>query len=150
MSLEDVPAVAEMEKICFRSPWTKRMLKEEIRNTIAHYHVMELDGVLFAYAGMWVLFDEAHITNVAVMPNYRRRGYGRQLMLLSMQAAIGYGAAQMTLEVRDSNHAAQELYAGLQFVSSGKRKGYYTDTGEDALILWNKDIRGTVEEQLRV
>lgn len=146
MTEADVPVVAEIEKICFRSPWSKRMLKEELRNSLAKYYVMELDNALIAYAGMWVYFDEAHVTNVAVLPEYRRRGYGRQLMLLSMQAALEADATQMTLEVRQSNLAAQAMYFQLGFTLSGKRKGYYEDTKEDALILWNKDMNATIQQ----
>lgn len=149
MTQADVPAVAEMEKLCFRSPWSKRMLKEELMNPIALYHVFELNGELIAYAGMWIHFDEAHITNVAVLPEYRRKGYGRRIMLLSMQAAAEAGAAQMTLEARESNSGALAMYSQLGFIQSGRRKRYYTDTKEDALILWNKDIAATIQ-QLRV
>ncbi|MDR1620138.1 MAG: ribosomal protein S18-alanine N-acetyltransferase [Clostridiales bacterium] len=146
MTLEDVPAVAEMEKICFRSPWSKRMLGEELKNPIAHYHVLELDAKIISYAGMWVVYDEAHITNVAVLPPYRRQGYARRVMLLSMRAAILQNAAQMTLEVRESNVGAQTFYFGLGFELAGKRRGYYGDTKEDALILWNRNINKTVQE----
>lgn len=145
MATEDIPEIAEMEKICFRSPWTERMLREELRNRVAHYHVIEGEQGLIAYAGMWVLYEEAHITNVAVLPAYRRHGYGEAIMLLSMEAAIMLQASEMTLEVRESNAAAQALYEKLGFETTGKRKRYYSDTGEDALILWNRDMRQTVK-----
>ncbi len=93
---------------------------------------------------MWVLFDEAHITNVAVDPAFRRRGLGRRLMLCMMRTARLFGAAMMTLEVRETNLGAQALYAGLGFLREGRRKGYYTDTGEDAFLLWNHDIALTL------
>lgn len=144
MTTADLPAVAEMEKICFRSPWSERMLRGELKNRLAHYHVIEQDGKLIAYAGMWVLFEEAHITNVAVLPDYRRQGLGQRIMLESMKAAVALNATQMTLEVRESNLGAQALYEGLGFVSAGRRKKYYSDTGEDALILWNTDIVKTI------
>lgn len=146
MRLEDISDVALMEKICFRSPWSKRMLRGELDNPLAHYHVLQgAAGELLAYAGMWVMYDEAHITNIAVLPGYRRRGYGRQMMLLSMRAAMEYDATQMTLEVRESNLPAQQMYRQLDFEVAGRRKGYYTDTKEDALILWNTDIAKTIQ-----
>lgn len=146
MRMEDVPAVAEMEKICFRSPWSKRMLRGEMENPLAHYHVLQAaDTALMAYAGMWVLYEEAHITNIAVLPAYRRRGYGREMMLLSMLAAMEYDATQMTLEVREGNLPAQQMYWQLDFKAAGRRKRYYTDTKEDALILWNRDIAKTIQ-----
>ena len=145
MTKADLPAVAEMEQICFRSPWTLNMLKGELKNKLAHYHVLELGGNIIAYAGMWVLFEEAHITNVAVSPEHRRMGHGRRIMLESMRAAVKLHATQMTLEVRETNFAAQALYESLGFQMAGRRKKYYTDTGEDAFILWNKDIVKTIE-----
>ncbi len=146
MTKADLPAVAELEILCFRSPWTLNMLKGELKNRLAHYHVLELDGKIVAYAGMWVLFDEAHITNVAVSPDHRRKGYGRRIMLESMQAAVRHHATQMTLEVRETNFSAQALYEGLGFSMAGRRKKYYSDTNEDAFILWNKDIVKTIEQ----
>ncbi len=146
MTKADLPAVAELEIQCFRSPWTLNMLKGELKNRLAHYHVLELDGKIIAYAGMWVLFEEAHITNVAVSPDHRRNGYGRRIMLESMRAAVTFHATQMTLEVRETNFGAQALYEGLGFQMAGRRKKYYSDTGEDAFILWNKDIVKTIEQ----
>lgn len=146
MTPADLPVVAQMERVCFRSPWTESMLRSELKNRLAHYHVLDIGGELIAYAGMWVMFDEAHITNVAVMPAYRRHGYGRRIMLESMRAAVALQATQMTLEVRESNLGAQALYEGLGFIYSGRRKRYYSDTHEDALILWNTDIVKTIEQ----
>ncbi|MDL2217121.1 ribosomal protein S18-alanine N-acetyltransferase [Christensenellaceae bacterium OttesenSCG-928-M15] len=144
MNKADVPGVARIEKTCFRSPWTERMLKNELKNSAAHYYVLELAGELVGYLGMWIIFDEAHITNVAVMPDHRRKGYGKLQMVNGMKEALALGATQMTLEVRESNDGAQTLYYGLDFQLAGRRKKYYTDTGEDAFILWNEDIEATV------
>jgi len=146
MVAADIPAVAQIEQVCFRSPWTEKMLKSELKNRLAHYHVLELENKVIGYAGMWILFDEAHITNVAVLPEHRRKGYGRKLMLLSMEAASLLGANKMTLEVRESNSGAQAMYDGVGFTMAGRRKRYYSDTGEDAFILWNEDIKKTLSE----
>ena len=135
MQKGDVERVAELERICFRTPWSRAALAGELKNDVAHYLVGECDGRVIAYAGMWVLFDEAHI---------RRRGLGRRLMLCMMRTARLFGAAMMTLEVRETNLGAQALYAGLGFLREGRRKGYYTDTGEDAFLLWNHDIALTL------
>ena len=146
MVAADIPAVARIEQVCFRSPWTEKMLKSELKNRLAHYHVLELENKVIGYAGMWILFDEAHITNVAVLPEHRRKGYGRKLMLLSMEAASRFDANKMTLEVRESNSGAQAMYDGVGFTMAGRRKRYYSDTGEDAFILWNEDIKKTLSE----
>ena len=147
MKREDVPRVHEIECACFRSPWSKNALLGELRNDVAHYLVMELDGELIGYGGMWVLFEEAHVTNVAIMPDYRKRGLGRMLMLAMMERAIKYDAEKMTLEVRESNLVAQHLYEKLDFYQNGFRARYYSDTGEGAMILWNSDIQKTLKRE---
>ncbi|HOF99494.1 MAG: ribosomal-protein-alanine N-acetyltransferase [Firmicutes bacterium ADurb.Bin248] len=141
----DVERIAELEKLCFRTPWSRNAIAGELKNAAAHYLVCEREGTVVAYAGMWVVFDEAHITNVAVAPDCRGCGLGRRMMLCAMRAARLYGAEQMTLEVRETNLAAQSLYASLDFEAAGVRKGYYSDTGESAFILWNRDIARTLE-----
>ena len=143
---QDVDRIAELEKICFITPWSRDAIAGELRNKAAHYLVYEEAGQVEGYAGMWVLFDEVHITNVAVAPDHRRSGLGRRLMLCAMQHAMLHGANCMTLEVRESNLGAQALYAGLDFEKAGERKGYYYDTGESAYILWNRDIALTLEK----
>lgn len=147
MRADDVDRIAELEKLCFRTPWTRNAIAGELKNDAAHYLVCERAGQVIAYAGMWVILDEAHITNVAVDPACRRLGLGRRMMLCMMQTARLYGAMQMTLEVRAQNHAAQALYNALDFEMAGVRRGYYYDTGEDAHILWNRDIALTLQKQ---
>ena len=145
MEKRDVAAVHDIECICFRSPWSKMALMGELRNDVAHYHVLEADGVIVGYAGMWVLFDESHVTNVAVLPKYRNRGYATRLMLSMMESARTLGATTM-LEVREHNLTAQRMYAKLDFSQNGYRPRYYDDTGEGALLLWNTDIKKTLEQ----
>jgi len=146
MTRQDVPRVHEIECTCFRSPWSKLALLGELKNDVAYYLVMEVDGVICGYGGMWLLFEEAHVTNVAIMPEYRQKGRGRMLMLTMMAHAIKRGAEKMTLEVREGNAVAQQLYATLDFEQNGFRPRYYSDTGEGALLLWNNDIRQTIEK----
>ena len=147
MERKDVNRVHEIECTCFRSPWSKLALAGELRNEVAHYLVMEADGVICGYGGMWLLFEAAHVTNVAIMPEYRGQGRGKRLMLAMMRHAIKRGAEKMTLEVREGNLVAQRLYAKLGFEQNGFRKGYYSDTGEGALILWNEDIQQTIDRE---
>ena len=147
MERADVSRVHEIECICFRSPWSKLAIAGELRNDVAHYLVMEVDGVICGYGGMWLLFEEAHVTNVAIMPDYRGSGRGRRLMIAMMRHAVKHGAERMTLEVRESNTVAQHLYAGLNFQQNGFRPGYYSDTGEGALLLWNDDLQQTLDRE---
>lgn len=145
MTRRDVPRVHEVEVACFRSPWSKNALFGELRNEVANYLVMEVDGVICGYGGMWVLFEEAHITNVAIMKDYRQQGRGRRLMIAMMELAVQLGAEKMTLEVREGNMVAQHLYKTLDFEQNGRRPRYYSDTGEDALLLWNMNIKETIK-----
>lgn len=98
--------------------------------------VMELEGKAIGYAGMWTIMDEAHITNIAVRGAYRGRKLGEKLLDELMSTAAYLGMERMTLEVRVSNSIAQRLYQKKGFESAGLRKGYYSDNGEDAMIMW--------------
>ena len=146
MREEDVARVAELEKICFRTPWSYNSLFGELSNEVAYYVVAVEGGEVIGYAGMWVMLDEAHMTNIAVDPAHRQRGIARRMILHLMKTALQKGAERMTLEVRENNHTAQRLYASLGFGFAGIRKRYYTDTGENALILWNDCIIDTYEK----
>lgn len=145
MARDDIKRIAELEKICFRSPWSENSLRAELKNKVAHYRVIECCNAVIAYAGMWVLFEEAHITNVAVEPLSRGKGLGKAIMLDMMKTAASLKANSMTLEVRETNIVAQTLYFSLGFKNAGRRKKYYTDTGEDAFIFWNENIAETLK-----
>lgn len=147
MQAGDVDRIAELERICFRTPWSRNAIADELKNKAAHYLVCERGGLVISYAGMWIIFDEAHITNVAVAPEYRGQRIGRRMMLCMMRAARLYDASRMTLEVREHNLVAQSLYQSLDFIKEGERKGYYYDTGESAYIMWNSDIDLTLKKQ---
>ena len=144
MQKRDISSVYEIECICFRSPWSKLSLLSELRNDVACYLVLTVDDRIVGYGGMWTLYDEAHVTNIAVLPEYRRRGFAKKMLLSLMAWAIQRGAEKMTLEVRETNAGAQQLYAGLGFLQQGRRPRYYDDTGEAALLLWNENIKATV------
>src|SRR5690606_34080568 len=98
--------------------------------------VAEADGLVVGYAGMWVIIDEAHVTNIAVHPDHRRAGIGRLLLEALMEGAADRGCDRITLEVRKSNRPAQQLYLSYDFVPRAIRRGYYTDTNQDALVMW--------------
>ena len=135
---DDAEAVERVEKACFAMPWSRKSFWQEASNDKAYYLLAideEAEQLVIGYTGMWVLFDEAQITNVAVSPIYQNRGVGRQMMRAIMQIAKDKGANAMTLEVRPSNSSAMHLYESLGFKSVGRRRGYYED-GEDAEIMW--------------
>ena len=145
MTKDDLDAVYLIETLSFRSPWSKHSLAGELKNRVAHYVVMEQDGEVIGYCGMWVLFEEAHITNIAIHPQHRGQGFGKQLLLAAMEHAASFSAEMMTLEVRETNHVAQNMYEKFGFLQQGFRKKYYSDTGEGALLLWNRNILATIE-----
>lgn len=140
MTLDDVDGVMQVERLSFLTPWSRQSFVQELtQNPYARYLVARIGQQVIGYAGMWLILDEAHVTNVAVHPEWRGHGLGEWLMLRLIEWAQRDGATRMTLEVRVSNHVAQELYLKLGFKASGIRPGYYTDTREDALIMW-KDL----------
>ena len=141
MMLSDLDATMEIEALSFRTPWSRRSFVSELtENIYAHYLVVEVGDRIVAYSGMWVIIDEAHITNIAVLPDFRRQGLGERLMKEMMGRAKSRGATKMTLEVRVSNATAQRLYERLGFAARGIRRGYYSDTGEDAIVMWLDDL----------
>lgn len=137
MKQEHLEQVLAIEARSFPTPWSRQSYLGEIRdNQFAHYFVCLREGQVLGYGGMWLIVDEAHITTIAVHPEYRGRDLGKIILGDLMAKAIGLGADKITLEVRISNLVAQKLYQRMGFVPVGLRKGYYTDTQEDAIIMW--------------
>lgn len=143
MRPEHLNQVLEIEKVSFPTPWSRSSFSFEIlQNNFAYYIVATAGEKVAGYGGMWLILDEAHITNLAVSPDCRGLGLGREIMLELMRRAVLMGVNRMTLEVRPSNLAARRLYTSLGFEERGLRKRYYTDTNEDAIIMWNDDLAG--------
>ncbi|GBD28617.1 Ribosomal-protein-alanine acetyltransferase [bacterium HR31] len=141
MRLEDIPRVLEIERQCFSTPWPRDAYRRELQeNRSACYLVARQNGVVVGYAGMWVILEEAHVTTLAVEPRYRRRKVGERLLAALIEEARARGARWVTLEVRRSNHAAQALYRKYGFREVHVRPRYYSDNGEDALIMWTGNI----------
>lgn len=136
MTLDDVPQVHDIELHTFHTPWTYQSFVDEMTtNKCARYMVAEENGRVIAYAGAWLVFEEGHITNIAVAEAARGRGVGTQVTRALMQYAANMGVEYMTLEVRKSNLVAQKMYKSLGFIELGVRKRYYEDNGEDAYLL---------------
>jgi [ribosomal protein S18]-alanine N-acetyltransferase len=137
MLLADVAMVMEVEVRSFPTPWSEYAFYSELQsNSNAFYYVAETAGKVIGYGGMWIIIDEAHITNIAVHPDYRGRKIGEALLCRLIAEAADRGAGDMTLEVRKNNIVAQNLYKKYNFTPRGIRRGYYSDTGEDAIIMW--------------
>ena len=141
MQLADLDAVREIERRSFSTPWPAHAYPAEIEtNRLAHYRVARLDGRIVAFAGIWMMLDEAHITTFAVDPDFRRRSIGERLLLAVLDLAIERGAREATLEVRLSNLAARRLYEKYGFRPVGIRARYYSDDNEDALIMTTEPL----------
>jgi ribosomal-protein-alanine N-acetyltransferase len=138
MRPSDVPEVLALEQRIFPTPWTQKSYEFELeRNPASEQWVIEVGGEaqVVAYSVCWTLGDEMHIANIAVAPRFRRRGLGRRLLAHVLHRAVEKGLLSATLEVRASNLAAQAMYANFGFVEIGRRKRYYSDNHEDALLM---------------
>jgi len=141
MTLEDIDQVLEIEQKSFLTPWSRNAFVGELtQNPVAFYLVGKHNNSIVCYAGSWLVHGEAHITNIAVHPDYRGKNIGEAMCLALLSCVAQRGMTRATLEVRVSNIVAQNLYLKLGFYSVGLRPGYYTDTNEDAIIMWKDDI----------
>ena len=140
MIQDDADAVAAIEEKSFAMPWKREDFWREAKNELATYIVCELDGKIVAYAGAWVSFNQADVMSIAVDPDFRGQGIGTILFGELIKIVKKRGAKAITLEVRPSNTAAIKLYESFGLKSVGRRKGYYLDNGEDALIMWNTKL----------
>lgn len=137
MLADDVDAVHELDKKCFTAPWTRAIFEKEVTtNNFAHYFVVEHNGEIIGYLGMWIVLDDAQITNIAILPTYRGKGIGENVFGYGLQYAIETGARRLSLEVRVTNFVAQGLYSKFGLKKGGVRKGYYPDNDEDAYVMW--------------
>ncbi|MDR1204844.1 MAG: ribosomal protein S18-alanine N-acetyltransferase [Peptococcaceae bacterium] len=140
MTEKDIPQVAEIEKQAFTLPWSEHSFQNELKYKERTVYLVVAGAAapdyVLGYCGYWKIIDEAHITNIAVRNGFRGRHLGRRLMEKIIDSAISHGMLHITLEVRVSNFVALALYESLGFTCVGSRKGYYSDTGEDALIMW--------------
>lgn len=137
MTMDDIQTIVRIEQESFSSPWSAEAFRMELtQNHFARYMVLECGGETIGYGGMWLIVDEAHITNIAIREPYRGQGLGEKLLREMMRTAAWFGASRITLEVRVTNDRAQSLYRKLGFRDAGIRPRYYTDNYEDALIMW--------------
>jgi len=140
MTIEHIDGVMIIEHLCFSIPWSKEAFIEEIKsNKFARYIVAKKDCNIIGYAGLWKIFDEGHITNIAVHPEFQGIGVGDFLMNNLLVLAKNENIVKLTLEVRAGNTKALKFYRKYGFIEQGIRKGYYSDNKEDAIIMWKED-----------
>jgi ribosomal-protein-alanine N-acetyltransferase len=157
MRLEDIPEALDIDRECFAEQWASVPYKRDLEtNDMAHYLVVgeedvppseqQIDGIM----GFWVMAGEAHIITIAVRPARRRQGIAEALLIAAIELAVSLRAHLMTLEVRQSNTAAQAMYRKYGFDVTGTRKKYYNDNGEDAVIMSTETLTGLpFQESLR-
>jgi ribosomal-protein-alanine N-acetyltransferase len=155
----DVNTVQEIEREIFATPWPRNAYYRELASRAsAHYVILrhegmvegielpkhfrspDLDPTIVGYGGMWRMYDEAHVTTIGVRRDLQHHGYGRILFAGLVQASYDMGAKWITLEVRTTNDNAMKMYEAFGFKVIGRRKGYYTDNGEDAIVMWSDSI----------
>ena len=135
MTTADIESVIAIERASFQFPWSTRFFLDELQVDCARSILAEVEGRVVGYVLFWFLAEEVDIHNIAVHPDFRRQGIGRLLLEEVVDAARRQERLRVTLDVRFSNAPAQNLYRSFGFVTRGLRKGYYSDNGEDALVM---------------
>jgi ribosomal-protein-alanine N-acetyltransferase len=162
MTQADIRTVMRIEALSFSTSWPQSAFASELSdNKLAHYFVGRVGdpttGPIVAYGGIWVILEDSHITTIAVHPDWRGKKFGEEMLVHLLHAAIERGASWITLEARESNHVAQNLYRKYGFSTVSTRRGYYSDNGENAVVMWAGHLRGdlyrnrlaTLENELR-
>ena len=142
MTTDHIQDVFQLSKDSFHTPWSIDSISKELNNSFAKY-VVAIDSInnkLVGFAGMWIIAGEGNITNIAVNSNYRKQGIGYNLLSNLINICKENNCNDLTLEVRVSNLPAQKLYNKLGFINEGIRKKYYEDNGEDAIIMWKRNL----------
>lgn len=140
MTRHDMEAVLQIDRRSYPTPWTVGAFYVELSNRKATYFVARLGGQVVGYGGMQTIGSEAHFTTLAVDPPHRRHRIGERLLIALIDEAIWRRATHITLEVRENNRPAQNLYKKYGFELTGTLKGYYLDTGENAVVMWASAI----------
>lgn len=135
MEARDVPGVFKVDQACFIHNWSQDSYEAETKNILSNYIVAEADGEIIGFGGFWQVIDEAHITNIAVLKEYRQTGVGQKIINAMLALALAKGCVGMTLEVRGDNQPAINFYLKNKFTRQGRRKDYY-GAGLDAIIMW--------------
>jgi [ribosomal protein S18]-alanine N-acetyltransferase len=136
MTIDDVSAVVELDQKSFSLPWPERSFRFELTdNPASRCWVAELEGKIVGMIVVWLLVDEAHIATIATHPHFRRKGIAKRLLSHALRHLIDEGARSSFLEVRESNFAAQDMYRKFGYEETGRRRRYYKDNDEDAILM---------------
>ncbi|MBE6047019.1 MAG: ribosomal-protein-alanine N-acetyltransferase [Clostridium sp.] len=138
MDKSDLNDVLEISTLSLKESWSLDSFAKELTNPLAKYIVAKTKDKIIGFAGIWIIVDEGHVTNIAVHPDYRKNGVGSALVNSLIENSKEWGCSALTLEVRASNIPAQSLYKKYGFKQEGIRKNYYNDNKEDAIIMWKR------------
>lgn len=147
MTQADIRPVMRIEALSFTTSWPPSAFVSELSdNKLAHYFIGRVGdqrtGNVVAYGGIWVILEDSHITTIAVHPDFRGKRYGEELLVHLLNEAIERGASWITLEARETNVVAQNLYKKYGFTIVSTRRAYYSDNGENAVVMWAGHLRG--------
>jgi ribosomal-protein-alanine N-acetyltransferase len=149
MRRRHVRSVVRIEEEVYPRPWTTSLFLSELAlHSTRAYYVARVGRELVGYAGLMMTGEDGHVTTIAVAPTWQRRGIATRLLLTLARAAISRGATGLTLEVRFTNHAAQDLYRSFGFTPVGIRKNYYPEVNEDAIVMWVHDVHNDQYREL--
>lgn len=133
---QDIHAIIEIEKLCFTSQWTYEMFLYELHeNEFGHFYVLSEGSCVLGFIDFWITFEVCQLANIAIHPAYQGRGYSKKLMDFMIDVATAQQCETIMLEVRVSNDIAKKLYNTYEFIEMNIRKGYYSDNGEDAIVM---------------
>lgn len=154
MAPDDIPAVSAIDHQCFALPWSAGAFAGELASPVGRYRVALLGDTIAGYLGGHLILDEAHVVTLGVHPQFRRRGIAEHLLVEFLETALGRGCRRLTLEVREGNVEARGLYAKYGFRPISRRRRYYTDNDEDAIVMWIEDasrsgFRATFDERVQ-
>ncbi len=147
MAAADVRAVTRIESLSFSTSWPASAFASELSdNKLAYYFVGRVGPAreIVAYGGIWVILEDAHVTTIAVHPDWRGRRYGEVLLLRLLREAMSRGASYISLEARESNTVAQNLYRKYGFSAISTRRAYYSDNGENAVVMWAGNLKSEI------
>ncbi len=142
MTAADVECVTALDRVCTPVPWSASTFHAQLVTPTACYLVATRDGVILGYLGGQICDDEGHLTTLGVDPGHRRQGIGDRLVAHFVSKSLRRGCRRLTLEVREGNLGAQRLYRRWGFLPLSRRKRYYSDNDEDALVMWVEDTAG--------
>ncbi|MBX3036614.1 MAG: ribosomal protein S18-alanine N-acetyltransferase [Anaerolineales bacterium] len=141
MILVDLEQVVAIDQVSFSLPWPTRSFQFELTdNPASRCWVVELDNKIIAMIVSWLILDELHVATIATHPDFRRQGIGKTLLTHALKSARDEGVVRSFLEVRESNQVAINMYKSFGFVEDGRRKEYYKDNHEDAILMTLNDL----------